>query len=71
MQLRKQAAMSPLGYRAWWLTLDKIAFGLQQSLKDRIGEGAPPSPALSPDFLTELLRLGPLRAAIEKDTHVA
>ncbi len=71
IQLRMQTPMSPLGYRAWWLTLDKIAYSLRSSLKDRLGEKAPRSPALSPDFLTELLRLGPLRTAIETDLHVS
>jgi hypothetical protein len=71
MQLRRQAAMSPLGHKAWWLTLDKIAFNLQRSLKDKLGRDAPPSPALSPDFLTELLRLGPLRSAVELEHHVS
>lgn len=71
MQLRRQSGMSPLGHTAWWLTLDKIAFNLQRSLTDKLGRDAPASPALSPDFLTELLRLGPLRSAIERDHHVA
>lgn len=70
IQLRKQSAQSPMGYRAWWLTLDRTAYRLQQELAERVSGAAPPSPALSPDFLTELLRLGPLRSAIEREHHV-
>lgn len=70
MQLRRQSPSSPMGYRAWWLTLDRVAFRLREELGKRIAGQVPPSPALSPDFLTELLRLGPLRVAIERESHV-
>lgn len=70
MQLRKQSPPSPMGYRTWWLTLDRVAFRLREELEKRMAGQVPPSPALSPDFLTELLRLGPLRAAIERESHV-
>ncbi len=70
MQLRKQSPPSPMGYRVWWLTLDRVAFRLREELEKRVAGQIPPSPALSPDFLTELLRLGPLRAAIARESHV-
>jgi hypothetical protein len=67
IQLRRQEPASPMGYRSWWLTLDRTAFSLAKQLKARLGQDAPGSPALSPDFLTEFLRLGPLRSQVEKD----
>lgn len=65
MQLRKQAASSPMGYRQWWLTLDRVALSLGAQLRERLGPSAPSSPAISPDFMSQYLRLGPLRTAIE------
>lgn len=76
IEARKQSIDSPMGYRAWWLTLDKTAMKLRQHLKDQLGDRAPDSPALSPDFLSQLLRLGPLRTGVETAslplaTHIA
>lgn len=71
IELRKGSAMGPMGYRAWWLTLDRTAFNMEKKLRDRLGGDVPRSPALSPDFLVELLRLGPLRSAVEREVHVA
>lgn len=71
IELRKKADRSGTGYRQWWLTLDRTAFMLRWKLEDRLTTAPPQSPALSPDFLSQLLRLGPLRAAIETETHVA
>lgn len=59
-----------MGYRSWWLTLDRTALRLNSHLKDRLGQDAPASPVLSPDFLTQLLRLGPMRTAVEKNLRV-
>ncbi|WP_062383368.1 hypothetical protein [Demequina iriomotensis] len=58
---RRSHSDSALGYTAWWLTLDGTAFALQAWLKDRLGKDAPASPVLSPDYLSQVLRLGPLR----------
>jgi hypothetical protein len=71
IQLRRQSPTSPMGYRHWFLTLDRIAFDLKRRLSAQIVGPIPPSPALSPDFLTELLRLGPLRSDLSRDVHVA
>ncbi|MDQ0102986.1 hypothetical protein J2T10_002643 [Paenarthrobacter nicotinovorans] len=76
IEARKQSSDSPMGYRAWWLTLDKTAMRLRQHLRDHLGDKAPDSPALSPDFLSLLLRLGPLRTGVEATslplaTHIA
>lgn len=62
---RKLRSTSPLGYREWFLTLDGTAFKLGRLMKEGLGVHAPASPVLSPDFLTEFLRLGPMRSAIE------
>lgn len=70
MELRRNAPSSPMGHRHWWLTLDSIAFGLSRELKSRLADMPPASPVLSPDFLTDLLRLGPLRTALDAQTHV-
>lgn len=68
--LRRGASSSPMGYRTWFLTLDRTALGLGKELRNRLGHNAPASPALSPDFLTEFLRLGPVRTAVERDARV-
>ena len=71
IQCRKNATVSPLGYHHWWLTLDRVAFSLQTELRRRLGRKAPDSPAISPDFLSQYLRLGPLRAAIDKELWIS
>jgi len=63
IQVRRSRGVSPLGYSAWWLTLDGTAFRLDTWLKDQLGDGAPHSPVLSPDYLAQILRFGPLRRA--------
>lgn len=67
IQFRKSLQRSPMGHRAWWLTVDRTAGKVGQFLRDRLGKDAPDSPVLSPDFLSQLLRLSPLRKAIERD----
>ena len=66
IQLRHSSAPSPLGHRHWWLTLDNRAYAFGKVLKRELGDGAPPSPALSPDYMAQFLRLGPLRSAVER-----
>jgi hypothetical protein len=58
---RRRSKASPLGYSAWWLTLDSTAFKLQSWLKDQLGSDAPHSPVISPDYFSQMLRFGPLR----------
>ncbi|MFI6459586.1 hypothetical protein [Streptomyces sp. NPDC050538] len=69
IQLRSRSASSPMGHRYWLVTLDKVAFRLKWELSSRLNE-APPSPVLSPDFLSQFLRLGPLRTAIEREQRI-
>lgn len=70
IEYRRKVGPSPMGYRAWWLTLDGTAMKMKDYLRERLGPQAPQSPVLSPDFLTQLLRLGPLRTAIEQNLRV-
>lgn len=71
IQLRRNETRSPMGYKSWWLTMDKTALRLKSYLQDRMGTDAPnSSPALSPDFLSQYFRLAPMRVAIERDIHV-
>lgn len=67
IQLRQAAPASPMGYRQWYLTLDRTAWSLQREVGDRLGRTAPDSPALSPDFMTQYLRLAPVRTAVERE----
>jgi len=70
IEYRRTIGPSPMGYLAWWLTFDRTAMKMKDHLRERLGPQAPASPVLSPDFLTQLLRLGPLRTAIEQDLRV-
>ncbi|HEY4268493.1 MAG TPA: hypothetical protein VGM94_09915 [Galbitalea sp.] len=70
IQMRKTSPLSHMGYRAWWLTLDATASRLKSHLIEQLGKDAPASPVLSPDFLSQLFRLGPLRTAIEREQRV-
>ena len=67
MQLRRSTSTTPLGYHQWFLTLDKTALSLKRRVSDRLGREMPYSPALSPDFMAQYLRLGPVRMAIERE----
>lgn len=68
IMLRKNS-QAALGFHEWWLTLDRTAYRLGSFLRERLGPDAPKSPVLSPDFLIQLLRLGPLRAAVNRDVR--
>lgn len=68
IEARRVEPSSPMGYRTWWLTLDRTALRLRDYLRDKLGDQAPASPALSPDFLAQLLHLGPLRSRLERGT---
>jgi hypothetical protein len=70
--LRNSTTDSSFGYRQWWLCLDRAALGFMDTLRAEAGEwaGNMMSPNLSPDFLTEYLRLGPVRNAIDRGLRV-
>lgn len=68
IQMRRNETRSPMGYKSWWLTMDKTALRLKSYLENRMGADAPrSSPALSPDFLNQYFRLGPMRSAVERN----
>lgn len=72
LEMRKSESASPMGYRSWWLTMDRTALRIKSYLRDRMGSDAPKSsPALSPDFLSQYLQLGPMRASLERGDSVA
>jgi hypothetical protein len=66
IQLRTKSSSSAMGHRYWLVTLDKTAFRLKWELADRLHK-VPMSPILSPDFLSQYLRIGPLRTEIESE----
>lgn len=68
IEQRKQEKASPFGYSAWWLTLDRSAFIIADLLSKDFGITAPDSPAMSIDFLSQYLTLGPIRVRVNKDS---
>lgn len=61
MAKRKKEQQSPLGFNAWWLTLDRAAVKVQRQIQAELVPPPPPSPVMSPDFLVRYLEIGPLR----------
>ena len=68
---RKEEKPSPFGYSSWWLTMDRMAFGFEEKLKQKSGATVPSSPVMSIDFLINYLALGPVRGRIPKQTEAA
>jgi hypothetical protein len=67
IQLRGSGSTTPLGYHQWFLTLDKTALSLKSQLIDQLGCDVPDSPALSPDFMSQYLRLALVRTSVERE----
>jgi hypothetical protein len=67
VQKRREENMSPLGYSAWWLTFDRMALTVGDTLRSQYGISPPASPILSLDFLAQCLALGSLRAKVPKE----
>lgn len=71
LELRRDERSHPMGYQSWWLTMDKTAFRIKSYLDDKLGQAAPTSsPALSPDFLSQYIRLGRFQVAVERNSHI-
>jgi hypothetical protein len=68
IQQRHQEKPSAFGYSAWWLTLDRKAFGIGEAVRQEYGIQAPDSPVLSLDFLAQYLTIGPGRSHLSKDS---
>jgi hypothetical protein len=67
---RKRDRESPFGYTTWWLTLDRIAYGVRRKLRESLSPAdVPASPVISPDFMVNYLAVGPVRNRIAKATE--
>ena len=66
IERRRRDGDSPLGYSAWWLTLDRSAQQVRKDVHERLGRAAPPSPVMSADFLVNYLSMGPIRSKVNK-----
>jgi len=60
-----------LGYRHWWLSLDKTVREFGRELEKSLGKDAPPVPVISPDFLADYIAYGPQRGRVSKATEAA
>jgi hypothetical protein len=69
VQKRKEEKPTSLGFDSWWLTLDQAAFRLTDEIQNRLSMRPPPSPVLSPDFLSNYLAVGPIRRMLAKSTE--
>ena len=69
VERRRTEEVSPLGYSTWWLTIDRSAKQVDESIKRDLGYDAPSSPVMSADFLVNYLTVGPIRARVRKDVE--
>ena len=69
VERRRDEGVSPLGYSAWWLTLDRSTSQVDESVRKELGHDAPPSPVMSADFLVNYLTVGPGRSRITKEVE--
>ena len=69
VERRRNEDVSPLGYSAWWLTLDRVAFDVDKTISKILKNDAPPSPVMSADFLVNYLSIGPIRSQIIKSAE--
>lgn len=65
--LRSKETASELGYKNWWLTIDKVAWSIRDAIKEEFNTRAPSSPLISLDFLTGELAFGPSRGKIDRE----
>ena len=66
---RRNEDTSPLGYSAWWLTLDRVAFEVDKRITKTLKNDAPSTPIMSADFLVNYLSIGPIRSQITKSAE--
>ena len=69
VERRRKDDVSPFGYSDWWLTLDRSANQVDQDVRERLENDAPPTPVMSADFLVNYLSIGPIRSRITKDVE--
>jgi hypothetical protein len=68
---RQEERPGPYGFTSWLLTLDGTALHMTENLQKQRKKGfvVPISPAISPDFMTTYLALGPIRKRLNKATE--
>ncbi|SFC39847.1 hypothetical protein [Massilia yuzhufengensis] len=66
VQLRQKESKSAFGYSAWWLTVDRQAYGLKNFLSQRQDVTPHDSPVMAADFLINYLAFGPNRRNVPK-----
>lgn len=67
VQRRRGESKTGVGYKTWWLTLDRTAYDIPSKLREELGSQSPPSPVMSPDFMVSYLAVGPLRAQLGRE----
>jgi hypothetical protein len=67
IQRRNEESSSPFGFSAWWLTFDRMALSVAETLRTQYSIDPPPSPVLSLDFLAQCLTLGSIRSKVSKE----
>lgn len=71
MHLRSAAKRDPRGHRQWLFTLDRAAYRLHRVLCKEFPQKKFTAVTMSPDFLVQLLRIGPLRTALDNDVRIS
>lgn len=66
VQIRQREASSAFGYSAWWLTVDRQAYGLKKALLQHDDVNKHDSPVMAADFLINYLAFGPNRRNVAK-----
>ena len=69
VELRRREGVSPLGYSAWWLTIDRSAGYVDNEIRKELGDRAPATPVMSADFLVNYLSIGPVRSKVARDAE--
>lgn len=67
VERRRQDGVSPLGYSAWWLTLDGSVNQVEKNIKENLEGDTPSTPVMSADFLVNYLSIGPIRSKLTKE----
>lgn len=66
---RENEKRTPLGFSAWWLTLDSTAHKLKKILHNNVSCNVPASPVMSLDYFANYLSIGPLRKIKENTNY--
>ena len=66
LAIRQKEEVSDLGYKYWWLTLDTVAWLIENKIKEELQLKGFKSPVLTLDFLANNLAFGPSRTKISR-----